>query len=638
MSWSPDSQWLCYTVVAGPEADLLQPGWLFETSRDRWESRAPAGLVSRRVPDPAPVYRIWASRQDDRSSVLIEESRWPLTTASWSPRGRSVAFGRFVPQSIEPDQAGQHGRFEVVVQNGLDRKDVVWTSSDFELDAETRASFGHLVCAWSPDGLYLAIPRPGRQPSIMIVRTDTKKQLHILDHAMLPAWSPDGSKCAFVRRETGHNNLEVVERRGQSFGAARKVVTTGPVTATPFWSNDGRSILAVIERPTSRSPELELSRCVLDLDTTVVTRVLSLAPDPVRRAAIVRGVAIDFDREAERCFFSVDLVGRDSDLVWSIPRDHETHKRYNPLDVSQRIGALAVSPDGRSVAVRFGMPGALSPPALTDYEMEQTSLIVPDATSRKEWITVLADTAAHLLVAELPPAAVDGRAVERPTLLPLPGEITALDVVNSRLIRIATLGSSLCSPPADGPGAAPRAVDSSEIEARLFFNYLRGDFRAAAADLESLDPYVSDLDHRLSLLSVRAQILWSEGQKTEARDVIAYLHSIAGANTQRIEETPLGLATTTDVSPSQAWARYLSMRAALAPEAQTRPGHDPAGEFADPHPQDPFDALELRGFEAGRVGFPFAPAFRGRAGQGGENAALPNGRAPLPRRHAEPRF
>jgi len=639
MSWSPDSQWLCYTLTVGSEADALQPGWLFETSRDRPENRAPAGLASPKLPDPAPVYRIWASPQDRRPSVLIEESRWPLTTASWSPRGRSVAFGRFVPQSIEPDQAGQHGRFEVVVQNGLDRKDVVWTSSDFELDAVTRASFEHLVCSWSPDGLYLAIPRPGRQPAITIVRTDAKKQLHILDHAILPAWSPDGSKCAFVRRENGHNDLEVVERRGQSFGGARKVVTTGPVTATPFWSNDGRSIFAVIERPTSRSPELELSRCVVDLDTTVVTRLLSLAPEPVRRAAIVRGVAIDFDREVERCFFSVDLVGRDSDLVWSIPRDHETHKRYNPLDVSQRIGALAVSPDGRSVAVRFGMPGALSPPALTDYETEQTSLIVPDATSRKEWIAVLADTAARLLLAALPPAAVDGRAAQRTTILPLPGEITALDVVNARLIRIATLGSSLCSPPADGPGAAgPRVTDSSEIEARLFFNYLRGDFRAAAADLESLDPYVSNLDHRLSLLSVRAQILWSEGQKTEARDVIDYVLSTAGAHTQRIEETPLGLVITTDVSPGQAWARYLSMRAALAPEARTQPGHDPAHEFANPNLQDPFDALEFRGFERGEPAFPFAPAFRGRAGQGGENAAGPNGRAGLPRRQAEPRF
>ena len=120
------------------------------------------------------------------------------------------------------------------------------------------------------------------------------------------------------------------------------------------------------------------------------------------------------------------------------------------------------------------MPGGLSPPALTDYETEETALIVPDATSRKEWLAVLAGTAGRLLLAGLPPAVVDGRAAGRPTLLPLPGEMTALETVNVRLSRIAKLGSSLCSRPAPGPGEAdPRASDSSEIEARLFFNYLQ---------------------------------------------------------------------------------------------------------------------------------------------------------------------
>jgi len=637
MSWSPDSQWLCYTVAAGSAGEKLKPGWLFETSPDGSESRPPGLLSSHPLPDTAPVYRIWASPQDGRSSVLIEESRWPLTTASWSPRGRSVAFGRFVPQSIEPEHGGQRGRFEVVVQDGLDRKYVLWTSAEFELDAEARASFPHLVCSWSPDGLYLAIPRPGREPAIAIVRTDTKKQLYLLDHATLPAWSPDGSKCAFIRRENGYNSLEVVERRGQGFGAPRPIVATGPVTATPFWSNDGRSILAVIERTASRARELELARCVLD--TTEVIRLLSLAPESVRRTATIRGVAIDFDREAERCFFSVDLEGRDSDLVWGIPRDHETHKRLNPLDVSQRIGSVAVSPDGRTVAMRFGAPGGLSSPALYDSETEQTTLIIPDATSRQEWLAVLASTAGRILLAALPPAAVDGRAGERPTLLPLPGEIVALDNVSARLGRIAGHGSSLCSRPTALPGGAePRETDSSEIEARLFFNYLQRDFQAAAADLETLDPLVSALDHRLCLLSVRAQILWSKGQQSEARDVIAYLVSTVGARTQRIEETPLGPVITIEVSPSQAWARYLSMRAAAGPGTEAQPGPDPAGGFAFPHPQDPFDVLEFRGFDRGDPAFPFAPEVRGRAGQGREPAPMPNGRAVAPRRRADPRF
>jgi len=281
----------------------------------------------------------------------------------------------------------------------------------------------------------------------------------------------------------------------------------------------------------------------------------------------------------------------------------------------------------------------LSPPAVHDAETEQTTLIVPDATSRQEWLTVLAGTARRLLLTALPPAVTDGQAAGRPTLLPLPAEIAALDNVNFRLSRIARLGSSLCSRPAVGPGGeGPRTADSSEIEARLFFNYLLGDFPAAAADLESLDSHVSDLDHRLSLLSVRAQILWSKGQQDEARDVIRYLVSTAGAHTRRIEETPLGLVVTTELSPGQAWARYLSMRAAAKPAMQAQPGHDPAAEFADPHLPDPFDAPRFPGIERGEAGFPLAPADPGQAGRAGQPAALPNGRAVGPGRRAEPRF
>ena len=49
---------------------------------------------------------------------------------------------------------------------------------------------------WSPDGAYLAVPRPGRDPAVDIIRTDTGKRVHIFDHAILPAWSPSGARCA----------------------------------------------------------------------------------------------------------------------------------------------------------------------------------------------------------------------------------------------------------------------------------------------------------------------------------------------------------------------------------------------------------------------------------------------------------
>ena len=102
-----------------------------------------------------------------------------------------------MPLSIETTQAVQRGRLEIVIQDGRDRKHVVWSVADLELDAIARWDLPNLSCSWSPDGLYLAVPRLWPRPAVDIVRTDTMKCLHKLDHATQPTWSPDGTNGRF---------------------------------------------------------------------------------------------------------------------------------------------------------------------------------------------------------------------------------------------------------------------------------------------------------------------------------------------------------------------------------------------------------------------------------------------------------
>ena len=266
-------------------------------------------------------------------------------------------------------------------------------------------------------------------------------------------------------------------------------------------------------------------------------------------------------------------------MIANILRDGQLHRRFHPVDPSIRIGAIAVSPDGLCVAVRLWDCDRLSHPALWSTQSEQTRLLVPDRSARNEWIKLLVTAAERVLSGSLAAIVVEGQTVARPTILPLPGELAGpgSDVV--RLWRIADLGQkSLFA------GDQPAERSKGDIEPRLLFNYLRGDFRAAAADLELLDAETTDLDGRQNLLGLRALLRWARGDLDEAKRMIDYLVSTTGTADRRVEYTALGPVFTKVVSPAQAWAGFLATKAAQARTElpQTGEGRDPFGDTRGP--------------------------------------------------------
>ncbi|MBV8265141.1 MAG: PD40 domain-containing protein, partial [Planctomycetaceae bacterium] len=110
--WSPDGRWLAYTMAVRPGPPSLTPGWIFETGR---EAERPLSWGDQAPRPAAAIYRLWATRADTGASVVLEESRGPLTSPCWSPDGKVLAFGRLVPED------DGRARFEVVVQEALDR-------------------------------------------------------------------------------------------------------------------------------------------------------------------------------------------------------------------------------------------------------------------------------------------------------------------------------------------------------------------------------------------------------------------------------------------------------------------------------------------------------------------------------------
>jgi hypothetical protein len=177
-----------------------------------------------------------------------------------------------------------------------------------------------------------------------------------------------------------------------------------------------------------------------------------------------------------------------------------------------------------------------------------------------QWIATLVAAARQLLRDGVPPPADDeGRAIERPTLLPVPGELGENHPTLMRLKRLGRYGTALCDRPSTSSKPEPEVADLLE-EARLFFAYLCGDYGSALAALETIESRTTDPDHRLRLLSLRAQIYVGKRQDERAEWTIEFLQSIQRTPQRRLELTPAGHTLTEEATPGDQWPRYLATR------------------------------------------------------------------------------
>lgn len=601
--WSPDGEWLAYTMASRPDSPGILPGWLFDPSPEE-----PDEFATSRPRSAAPlVYRLWATRADGGESVLLEESRGPLTSPCWSPDGRLLAFGRLVHE--EEGRA----RFEILVQEAPDRKRIIFSRPLDEFNSRA-AGLPGLALAWSPDGRYLAIPLFQQTLTLGIIRADNGRVLKEIKDAYLPSWSPDGTKLAFVQGSEAET-LQVID---QNFGPPRHLADIGQSSQAPAWARDSRS-LAIVARRTSTTPRRE----VLPSHQTELLRVhvesrkrdviTGLHSEPGDRDAAYRGTSFAIDREGDELFHVSDVEGKPNVIVRFHPRTRETLETFHPIDHAIRIGALAVSPGGKSLAFRVGPPGDFSTPAIVELDANRRRVtpLVPDDAARIEWVSTLIHNACDLLRANLPASDAQDKPIVRPNLLPVPGELPANSEIATRLRRLGRIGRPLCQRPEDAPPAGPALLDTL-AEARLFFDYLGGDYKAALAALDDLEPRLNSSEQRLRLLGVRAQIFLGLMQTEQAGKTIAFLRKVAAKPGLRYEQTPIGAGLIVDAVAPRDWADYLSERnGELVKTVRAAGNESPLGN-RNPDNPDP-DADLLRGpglgpgFGLGGGRIPFGP-------------------------------
>ncbi|MGC8642450.1 MAG: hypothetical protein ACP5XB_21525, partial [Isosphaeraceae bacterium] len=382
------------------------------------------------------------------------------------------------------------------------------------------------------------------------------------------------------------------------FGGAHALLELVEPFDQPAWSPDGQSILLAgkISRLQAHNLErlqtfgLELMRVFLD--SGLATQALPLGTS--RPDEPVRWFSLSLDRDQEQCVFSADENERVSAFAFAnVPRQQRL-KRFHPLDVTLRLGSLALAPEGQLVAIRVETAGHLAPLLLCHLGTEAVTLLAPDAIIRREWLVSLVATARGLLQAALPQPVLDGHPIPRQGILPLPGEISDQSLVVSRLRHLGKIGRAfLDQPPADtGSSVSDEPAAESLDEFRLCFDYFRGDYAAALADLDLLESR-SESDQR-KLLPPRALILQAQGESRRARDIADYL--VKSRDEKRlVEETPAGLVFRAAEDPLSLWYRYLAQRlAAGAPTADSVAGElhpeEEAIQFLAPNPLERLNA------------------------------------------------
>jgi hypothetical protein len=544
-AWSPDGRWLAYVLAVREPAAALPPGWLFE-------------------PDPGPpapsprTYRLWASPPGGGESVLLDESDRPIVSPSWNADGTRLVYGR--------RKAGDGpAALEIVVQDAPDRRQVLAT-----LPVAEAAAIDSSAVAWSPDGRHVAVglPAPVR---LLVLRAENGKTLKEVADARAPAWSPDGSRLAFFRA----GGLALLDASLGEPIELLPLVDAARLPA-PLWSRDGRTVWVVLRgtgmgpgpatgRLGAKTERADLVRVLIDTGRAAPAR--SLLHEPVTGAERFLGASLTFDADGNQLFYTTTVEGQRSQVTWAFPRDQAVRSRFNPVDEWTPLGTLRFAPAGALLALRAGGSGPESPVLLCDPAGTSVTLLAPDAAARAEWTALLVGAIRRVL-AEHPRPGADGAELERPTLLPAPGELSAQSMLQPRLRHLAQIGKPLAEPPAV-EGAPPIPADP---EARLAFAYLdqepeatRAAYRKAHGTLDAVAAHLVRPAHRERLLVLRAQIDLGLGDRDRALAAVKYLMASRPGPVQRLEETARGFVLTPVPDPLGAWLGDLERRAA-APE------------------------------------------------------------------------